>query len=334
MGAFRLTPALGRSSWARADCSARALAKVNGHRAVKRVGVAQALRARGAFSHRLRTKEAAGVKGCAPRTNRRTTCTAADLVSSSLLTGLLGVTLGMRHALEPDHLAAVSTLAAEQRTVRAGMWMGAWWGLGHSLALMLVGGTLAVLGAQLPERVALLFELLVSAMIMTLGARAVWRSVLDGRRGHPHVHLHAGVAHTHAARVEHLHLRSWTFATRPMLVGVVHGLAGSGALTALVLAELPSSSERLAYIGLFGGGSVVGMALLTGLAGVPLMRLARVPRAAAGLLAVAGALSVAVGGWWGAVSVERLRVLAVVAATDVNARAARAPLASAWRPAL
>jgi hypothetical protein len=119
------------------------------------------------------------------------------------------------------------------------------------------------------------------------------------------------------------------------LVGVVHGLAGSGALTALVLAELPSSSERLAYIVLFGGGSVVGMALLTGLAGVPLMRLARVPRVAAGLLAVAGALSVAVGGWWGAVSVERLRVLAspVVAATDVNARPARAPLASAWRPA-
>ncbi|MCA2980086.1 MAG: hypothetical protein INH37_17560, partial [Myxococcaceae bacterium] len=109
-----------------------------------------------------------------------------------------------------------------------------------------------------------------------------------------------------AAPREHLHLCSWTFATRPLLVGLLHGLAGSGALTALVLAELPTTASRLGYIALFGAGSVLGMALLTGAAGVPLVRLARSPRLATGLLGVAGALSIIVGLCWGAASVAQL----------------------------
>lgn len=228
------------------------------------------------------------------------------LVSSSLVTGLLGIAFGMRHAVEPDHLAAVSTLATEQKNARAGLWVGALWGLGHSLSLLVVGGTLALVGEQMPERVAAGFELLVAVMIVGLGLRALHRSYLEGRVGSPSTHTHGGVEHTHEAPVEHVHVRSWTFATRPLLVGVLHGLAGSGALTALVVAELPTAGERLGYIALFGAGSVVGMALLTGLAGVPLMRLARAPRVAAGLLAVAGLLSVGVGLWWGVASMQHL----------------------------
>ncbi len=227
-------------------------------------------------------------------------------VSSSLLTGLLGVALGMRHAVEPDHLAAVSTLATEQRNARAGLLLGALWGVGHTLSLLLVGGTLAVLEAQMPERVAALLELLVAIVVVALGVRALRTSLAEGRAGAPSTHRHGAVEHTHAAPREHLHLCSWTFATRPLLVGLLHGLAGSGALTALVLAELPTTASRLGYIALFGAGSVLGMALLTGAAGVPLVRLARSPRLATGLLGVAGALSIIVGLCWGAASVAQL----------------------------
>lgn len=224
----------------------------------------------------------------------------------ALLPSLLGVALGMRHALEPDHLAAVSTLATEQKNARAGVLLGALWGVGHSLSLLVVGGTLAVLGAQMPERVEQGFELAVAVMIIGLGIRAVLRALREGRAGPELPHSHGAISHTHAAAREHLHVRGWTLATRPLLIGVLHGLAGSGALTALVLAELPSSGARLSYIALFGAGSVVGMALLTGLAGVPLMRLARSPRLASALLMLTGVVSTVVGAWWGYASGARL----------------------------
>ena len=212
----------------------------------------------------------------------------------------------MRHAVEPDHLAAVSTLATEQRTVRAGVWLGALWGIGHSFSLVVVGGTLALVGEQMPQRVGAGFELMVALMIVGLGARAVRRSMLEGAQGAVATHQHGALEHTHPAPAEHVHLRTWTFATRPLLVGLMHGLAGSGALTALVLAELDSVTARLGYIALFGAGSIVGMALLTGLAGVPLMRLVRAPRLAAGVLATSGLLSIGVGLFWGLTSAQQL----------------------------
>ncbi|HEY0882318.1 MAG TPA: hypothetical protein VGD87_12335 [Archangium sp.] len=219
---------------------------------------------------------------------------------TSLLPSLVGLSLGMRHALEPDHLAAVSTLASEERGgLKASLRLGAYWGLGHSLALFAVGGTLAFVGAQMPESLALGFELAVAVMVMTLGLRAVVRSFSEGRAGAEHTHAHGGLTHTHVAPSEHLHVSRWTLATRPLLIGLMHGLAGSGALTALVLAELPTAAARLTYIVLFGLGSVVGMSALTGLAGLPLMKLARAPKFAAAMLMVTGVLSTAVGAWWG-----------------------------------
>lgn len=213
----------------------------------------------------------------------------------------------MRHALEPDHLAALSTLATEQRGgARSGFGLGALWGLGHTLALLLVGGTLAVLGAQMPTRVEHGLELIVSVMIIGLGLRAVAKSIREGRTGVVHPHRHGSHEHEHAAPIDHIHLNRSTLATRPLLIGVMHGLAGSGALTALVLAELPTMGERLGYIALFGSGSVLGMALLTGLAGAPLARLVRLPHLASALLFVTGVGSTCVGLWWGSESVRQL----------------------------
>ena len=228
------------------------------------------------------------------------------LVFAPLIAALLGVLLGMRHAFEPDHLAAVSTLAAEERSIRGGLFLGALWGVGHSVSLVVVGGSLAVLEAQMPPRIADSLELAVGLMLVGLGVRAIGRAVKEGRSGVVHSHAHGGLEHVHPAPAEHVHLSRWTLATRPLLIGVVHGLAGSGALTALVLAELPSVSARLTYIGLFGLGSVVGMALLTGLFGLPLGRLQRTPKVLAACLLAVGVVSVVAGGLWGLAALERL----------------------------
>jgi ABC-type nickel/cobalt efflux system permease component RcnA len=211
----------------------------------------------------------------------------------------LGLLLGMRHALEPDHLAAVSTLVAEEDDPRGGLLLGAFWGLGHTLALLAMGVVLALFRTTLSERLTLTFELLVSAMLLFLGVRALLRARAEMTRGAPQRHQHAGLPHVHPGDAPHVHLGRRAFALRPLLVGLVHGLAGSGALTALVLAGFDTNAERLAYTIVFGGGSVLGMGLLSGLAGWPLARLLRTPRARGWTSALAGSLSVAVGVLWG-----------------------------------
>ena len=211
----------------------------------------------------------------------------------------LGLLLGMRHALEPDHLTAVSTLVTEEDDPRSGLWLGAFWGLGHTLALLAMGLLLALLRTTLSDRLTAAFELLVSAMLLFLGVRALARARAEMSRGAPESHEHGGRLHAHAGPGAHVHLGRRAFAVRPLVVGVIHGLAGTGALTALVLAGFDSNLERVAYTVVFGAGSVLGMALLSGLAGWPLARLLRTPRARGWASAAAGMLSVTMGLLWG-----------------------------------
>jgi hypothetical protein len=219
---------------------------------------------------------------------------------------LLGAVLGMRHALEPDHLAAVSALAAEQRGRRAGLLLGASWGVGHALSLLAVAGSLALLERRVPEPVTAALELLVAVVITALGVRSLRKAWTLGRSGPAHLHAHGEVAHVHHGPEAHIHLSGSTLATRPLLVGLLHGLAGSGALTALVLARLEGATTRLAYVALFSLGSVAGMGLLTSLAGLSLERL-RHPRTEWALLLLAGLLAVGTGSWWGLQSVLAFR---------------------------
>lgn len=225
-------------------------------------------------------------------------------MGTGLIAAVLGIAQGIRHALEPDHLAAVSTLASEQPSARAGLRLGATWGLGHTLSLVVVGGSLAALQTHLPERVAACFELGVAMMLIFLGIRAVLRSLREGHTGAEHRHTHGGRIHVHAAPASHLHAGKLTFSTRPLLIGLVHGLAGSGALSALVMAELPSASQRISYIALFGMGSIVGMALLSAAVGSPLARLQRAPVWAGRALRLVGVLSTGLGIWWAYVSMQ------------------------------
>lgn len=231
-------------------------------------------------------------------------------MSELLVSCSLGMLLGMRHALEPDHLAAVSTLLtsvkAQPARRGAGAVLGAVWGLGHTLALLAVGGGLALAHAQMPARLADGFELLVAVLLLWLGLRALVVSLREGGRGPYTAHEHDGTRHAHHGPAHHVHLGRLTLASRPLLVGLLHGLAGSGAMTALVLANLPSATARLLYITLFGLGSVLGMALLSGLLGFWMSRLLRRPLVLRAVSAVTGAGSAAYGVYWGLPLVQRL----------------------------
>ena len=119
------------------------------------------------------------------------------------------------------------------------------------------------------------------------------------RQGPAHLHTHAFAVHRHSGLPAHVHIGTWTLARRPLLIGAVHGLAGSGALTALVLTTLPSTGARLTYMALFGLGSTVGMAALSGLLGWPLARLGAHHAVARGVSLAVGAMSVVLGLFWG-----------------------------------
>jgi nitrile hydratase accessory protein len=210
-----------------------------------------------------------------------------------------GSLLGVRHALEPDHLAALSTLITGQRSSAKAAWLGACWGFGHTLTLMAAGALLVVFRADMPAAAADVFELGVVLLLVGFGVRAMHQAT-SGRATRPtHTHSHGGVSPAAAEP-------RWTIARRPLVVGAVHGLAGSGALTALVVANLPSTSTRLAYLAVFGVGTTLGMAVLSGVLGWPLARVAGHRRAARALSFAVGGVSTGLGLLWGYPLVGRL----------------------------
>jgi High-affinity nickel-transport protein len=211
----------------------------------------------------------------------------------------LGSLLGMRHALEPDHLAAVSTLVTAERNGYKAALLGMCWGLGHTGALILAGTAFVVLRTEMPVRISDAFELCVALMLVALGLRAIYVAARQGPAGPLHVHHHGAVVHTHQGTPAHVHIGAWTLARRPLLVGAVHGLAGSGALTALVLTTLPSTAARLTYMIVFGLGSTLGMAALSGLLGWPLARVGNHHTFARALSLAVGCTSTALGIYYG-----------------------------------
>jgi high-affinity nickel-transport protein len=209
----------------------------------------------------------------------------------------LGLLVGARHAFEPDHLAAVSTLVGSSRSPRNAVGLGLLWGLGHTISLLVVGIALIVLGGVMPVRIATAFELAVAAMLVVLGARAIVAGLCN-RAGDAGAHRHGALEHAHAGAGDHVHVAGRAIAWRPLTIGLVHGLAGSGALTALAFAELPTTSSRVLYMLMFGTGSIAGMAAATGITGVALQRLAHGPRTRRAFALGTGALSCAVGVAW------------------------------------
>jgi nitrile hydratase accessory protein len=220
------------------------------------------------------------------------------LSEGAVVSAGFGALLGMRHALEPDHLAAISTLMTGNRSSAQAAWLGACWGIGHTLTLLAAGGLLMVLKLETPIVVAQVFELAVIVMLVGFGVRAMHQGVRRKSTRPTHTHLTP-------ARLVFSGMDRWTIA-RPLLVGAVHGLAGSGTLTALVVTTLPSTTTRLTYLTLFGVGTTAGMVVLSGLLGWTIAK-AGSDRFVARILSVtAGALSIGLGLAWAIPVVEAL----------------------------
>ncbi|PPQ41634.1 sulfite exporter TauE/SafE family protein [Rhodopseudomonas palustris] len=215
----------------------------------------------------------------------------------------LGFLLGMQHALEVDHIAAVSTIAARRSGVADIVKHGLTWGLGHTLTLFLFAGIALVIGQSIPEQIAQPLEGAVGFMLVALGGHLLWRLWRD--RVHVHVHQHGdGVRHvhlhSHAERLGHdaptAHRHEHGFRWRTLLVGLMHGMAGSAALLVLAVSQAPSPMQGLLYVALFGLGSMVGMGALSAVIAVPLVISARSLTTANRLLQGAvGILTIAIG---------------------------------------
>ncbi|UYO45987.1 sulfite exporter TauE/SafE family protein [Rhodopseudomonas palustris] len=215
----------------------------------------------------------------------------------------LGFLLGMQHALEVDHIAAVSTIAARRSGVGDIVKHGLTWGLGHTLTLFLFAGIALVIGQSIPEQIAEPLEGAVGFMLVALGGHLLWRLWRD--RVHVHVHQHGdGVRHlhlhSHADRLSHdapsAHRHEHGFRWRMLLVGLMHGMAGSAALLVLAVSQAPSPAQGLLYVALFGLGSMVGMGALSAVIAVPVVISARSLTTANRLLQGAvGVLTIAIG---------------------------------------
>jgi len=196
------------------------------------------------------------------------------MLESNLLTFLsVGFLLGLRHALDADHLAAVSTVLAERPSVRASGLVGLWWGLGHTLTLMLVGAVVLVSGIHIPEPFALLAESGVGLLLVVLGGtlalklfRERWHLHRHVHDGEPHVHLHS-----HRRREDHAHPHWARQSLRPLLIGMAHGVAGSAALMLVIVSNTSGIGQGLLYIAVFGLGSIGGMLMIGLTLSVPII---------------------------------------------------------------
>ena len=183
---------------------------------------------------------------------------------------MIGFVLGLQHAVEADHLAAVSTIVSEKKSLWSASIVGGFWGLGHTISLFVVGTVVIFLKLQISEAVEAKLEAVVGGMLILLGLNAL-RKLFSAQEIHAHVHEHGQHEHTHfhvhKKREEGSHHR---FSPRSILIGMVHGLAGSAALMLLVVPTISSPFLALAYIVVFGIGSIGGMMAMSFLIGLPL----------------------------------------------------------------
>lgn len=211
-----------------------------------------------------------------------------------------GFVLGLRHALDADHLAAVSTILAQRPTWRASSLVGLSWGIGHTFVLLCMGAVVLLLGIRIPEPVAVAAEFTVGVMLVLLGGHLGLRLLKE--RWHVHGHDHDGRRHvhfhSHAVTADHGHLHWLQDSIRPLCVGMAHGLAGSTGLLLIVVASSYSVLEGLGFIAVFGIGSIAGMMLIGLAMSVPVIWSQSNGRSAfLTVQAVASVGSVAIGLW-------------------------------------
>jgi len=217
-----------------------------------------------------------------------------------LATLFLGLLLGLKHAFDSDHLIAVSTIVSRERSPWRSLWVGLFWGLGHTVTLIAVGVFVLGLQVHISEPLGLSLECLVGVVLVGLGLSTLneyWR-----KRLHAHLHVHEGSMHTHfhihANTLAHQHQHFARMGVKPLLLGMMHGLAGSAALMLLVLTAIPSPTLGLLYVAIFGFGSVLGMGAVSVLMGL-FFSLAtdKLHAFDQGIRLTVGSLSTAFGAW-------------------------------------
>ncbi len=174
-----------------------------------------------------------------------------------------GLLLGIKHAFEADHLIAVSTMLAEHKNTKKAAFIGMFWGIGHTTTLLIVGLFVLFLSLSIPEYIASRLEGIVGMMLIMLGIQSITNS------SHGHNHLTIPNLENTNQTAKRLHKKSF-------LIGMVHGLAGSGGLMILVLSLIHSVWEGVLYILLFGIGSIISMSAMSLLIGIPLSKSMRV----------------------------------------------------------
>ena len=220
---------------------------------------------------------------------------------------LFGFFLGMRHATDSDHVVAVTTIVSRQRRIGSAAWTGVFWGIGHRLTLLVVGGAIILFGVIVPARLGMSLEFCVALMLIFLGAvnlRAALRTVenVSARKDHHHDPVHEPEEHGHAddavppAKLDRCFGRLKFYqALRPVVIGTVHGLAGSAAVALLVLPIIHDPLWAMAYLVIFGVGTIAGMMLITAAIAVPVSYSTRFQFLHRHLGTAAGALSLGFG---------------------------------------
>lgn len=218
------------------------------------------------------------------------------------LMSLLGVgfLLGLRHALDTDHLAAVSTVLAERPSLLASGAVGLCWGVGHTVTLLLVGSIVLICGIRIPDEFEFIAESGVGVLLIVLGGMLAVK--LYRERWHMHSHRHDGESHvhlhSHQRQNDHRH-RHWMFESiRPFCIGMAHGLAGSAALMLMILATTTGVAEGLLSILIFGLGSIIGMMVIGVTISIPVIWSCSISRRLFdGVQGFASLASVVVGVW-------------------------------------
>ena len=216
------------------------------------------------------------------------------MLESEVLTMLgVGFLLGLRHALDADHLAAVSTVLAERPSLAASSAVGLWWGIGHTMTLMMVGAVVIALELRIPPNFEALAESGVAILLVVLGGSLAMKVFRERWHVHPHRHDGEEHVHFHSHQVQHGHRhRHWVAATiRPLCIGMAHGLAGSAAVMVMTLSATERMAQGLFSIAMFGAGSIVGMMTIGVTISLPLVFSLRMSRRV--FLALQGCASLA-----------------------------------------
>ena len=190
---------------------------------------------------------------------------------SALAVLTTGFVIGLRHALDADHLAAVSAIVSDRKSIWSSSIVGGLWGVGHTISLFVIGAMVILLKITISETAETYLEAAVGVMLVVLGLN-VLRKLFTAEKLHAHEHSHNGHSHSHI----HLHephekpARHHSFSPRSVVVGMVHGLAGSAGLMLLILPTIDSRTLAMGFILIFGLGSIGGMVVMSFLMGLPL----------------------------------------------------------------